>query len=534
MDCVIYIRWSSTEQSRGSSRERQLEDCRNYAKSKGWNVVNEMEDEGVSAFKGEHAKTGKLGLFVNDVESGEYPDGVILLTEKLDRLSREEPGRVFMWMMRVTEAGVVVATVDGDRRYERGKLDMAGIIEVIVKFQLAHEESKKKSDRVAAAWRSKRARLSSGERITMTRRTPAWIRVDENRRLVLVEDRTVIVRRIFEDTASGIGKHSIARRLNQEGVDTFGKASAWHASYIQKILHNAAVLGEMQPGRKARGSAREHAGDPIADYYPAAVDADLHARAMRSMSNRSRRVAGRGRRLANMFAGIAKCSGCEARMTFRGKGVKVRADGQRINEDYLVCDSYQRGRGCTNGQHFHYGAWESAVLNAILSRAMGDGHFSSRSEVRALEVEQAELARRRDTARRKATTALALHFETEHHDDKAAMLAFRAEAERCEAALAEIRQRITAARGAVSPAQHQKRIEGVFDEMEHEDEVVRFEARSRVMEAVHALVTTMTFRSEPPIVEVTTTGGVACAIECVAGRGPASEFWYRYDEGFFS
>ena len=146
MDCVIYIRWSSSEQGKGSSLERQQDICRRHAAENQWTVVDELVDDGISAFKGEHASSGSLGRFVKDVEEGLYPDGVILLCEQLDRLSRQEPGRVFMWMMNLTDAGVVVATVDGARRYSKGNFDMASILEVVVKAQLSHEESEKKSE----------------------------------------------------------------------------------------------------------------------------------------------------------------------------------------------------------------------------------------------------------------------------------------------------------------------------------------------------------------------------------------------------
>lgn len=535
MDAVIYVRWSSAEQSRGSSKERQLEDCREHAAAKGWKVVAELVDEGVSAFKGRHASVGKLGRFVADVETGTYQNGVVLLTEKLDRLSREEPGRVFMWMMQVTEAGVVVATVDGDRQYKRGQFDMAGIIEVVVKAQLAHEESQKKADRISAAWRRKRKQLADGERIVLTRRAPAWVTVEGSPpAFVLIKDRAEVVRRIFEETVAGYGKHSIARRLNQEGVPTFGRASGWHPSYIQKILANPAVLGEMQPGRKARGATRELVGDPVQGYYPTVVNADLHARALRSMAGRSRRVGGRGRRLANIFSGIAKCGECHGRMTFRGKGEKVRANGEEVREDYLVCDSYQRGLGCPNKQHFNYLAWETAILNAVLSKAMGDEHFASKREVRELEVAAAELIRRRDAAVRKADAALSLYLETTRDEAKTAWSNLTVEVDECDAALGIIRKRITAARGVVSPAEHQKRIADLFDGMENADDDVRFEARSRVMEAVHELTATILFKRSPRSVEVTTKSGLGISIEWVEGSGALAEFFYRYDEGFFS
>lgn len=505
MEAVIYIRWSSAEQAKGSSEERQREACRRLAEAKGWKVADELVDDGVSAFKGKHAQSGKLGRFVDDVEAGAYPGGVILLTEKLDRLSREEAKKVFLWMMRVTELGVVVCTVEGDRRYDATNLDMATIIEVVVKSALANEESAKKSTRLAAAWASKRAKLGRDSGAVMTRRAPAWLDVEGTpARFVVLEERAAIVRRIFEETVAGFGKHHIARKLNMEGVATFGRASGWHASYVQKILNSKAVLGEFQPGRKARGDTRKPAGDPIQGYYPAIVDAGLHAEAMRSMSGRRRTVTGRGRRLANMFSGLARCADCGTKMTFRAKGLKRRASGEWMNEDYLVCDSYQRGRGCENGFHFNYGLWEGGCLDATLLDAMGDRHFAAPVEVRSLEVDLAERVRSRDAAKGRASTALSAFVETERQEAKDMWLRLSAEADHHQADIDQLRRRIIDARGVVEPKEHLRRIMTLRNSMQADDEDVRFESRAKIMDAFGELVTSMNFSKEPLGVEMTT------------------------------
>lgn len=533
MDAVIYVRWSSAEQSRGSSRERQLSLCRDHAKKKGWRVVDTMVDEGVSAFTGKNGSTGKLAEFVADVEAGRYPKGVALVTEKLDRLSRREPGQVFIWMMNVTDAGVTVATVDSDREYRRGGFDMAGIIEVVVKAQLAHEESAKKADRLAAAWSSKRRRIASGEQFVLTRRAPAWVTTVGNPpAFVLIEERAAVVRRIFEETVAGRGKASIARRLNLECVPPFGRAQGWHASYVQKILNNEAVLGLMQPCKRPRGSARESVGDPIQGYYPVVIDADLFAKAKVSMSGRSRRVGGRGRRLVNIFAGLARCGACDNKLTFRGKGEKIRADGTVINEDYLVCDSYQRGRGCIASAHYNYRAWETAILNAVLTRAMEDRHFASHESVRALEIEMADTQRHFEMVGKKRSAAMELYLETGESEVKERWSALCVELDKLADKMTDLRSRVTAARGAVSPEEHRRRIADLFEQMENTDEPARFEARSRVMEAVHELVSELRFDAIPPVAKVV-TGDLSCYVEHTDGKGPDANFVYRFDEGFF-
>ncbi|WP_375383303.1 recombinase family protein [uncultured Sphingomonas sp.] len=529
MDAVIYIRWSSAEQGRGSSLERQQEECRRHAALKGWNVIAEMIDDGVSAFKGQHAAVGELGRFVAGVEVGAYPDGVVLLAENLDRLSREQAKKVFAWMYRVTELGVIVATVEGDRRYDRDNLNMAAIIEVIVKAQLANEESEKKASRLSAAWASKRGRLAGGERIVLTSRAPAWLRVEGSPpRFAVVDDRAATIRRIFRDTVAGLGKHHIARNLNLDGIETFGRAKGWHGSYVQKILNSAAVLGEFQPGRKPRGERRTAVGEAVVDYYPRIVDADLHAAATRAISGRQRRVAGRGRRLTNLFSGLATCGECGSKMTFRGKGLRRRADGTEIREDYLVCDSYQRGCGCGNGHHFNYADWSSGVLTAILHAAMSDRHFSSPDVVRPIEIEIAESVRVRTATNARAENALALHLETGRAEPKAKWLEAAREVDEHDVTIRRLQARLVEARGAVSPEEHLRRIQALQNTLEDDDDQIRFVARSRVMEAVHELVATMVFSKTPLQVMLATKDGIAVQVGWEdRGEGPimASTAW---------
>jgi len=509
LDAVVYIRWSSAEQGKGTSLERQRHDCHRHAAAKGWNVVAELVDDGVSAFKGRHSAVGELGRFVADVEAGAHPRGVVLLTEKLDRLSREHAKKVFAWMLRVTELGVVVATVDGDRRYDKDNLDMAAIIEVIVKAQLANEESEKKASRLSAAWASKRGRLARGEALVLTRRAPAWLTVEgAPARFVVIPERAAIVRRVFEETVAGMGKHHIARNLNQDGIPTFGRAEGWHASYVQKILTSPAVLGEFQPCQKARGEARRTAGEAVADYYPRVIDADLHGRAMRAMAGRQRMAGGRGRRLVNLFAGMAVCARCGSRMTFRGKGAKQRANGTLVNEDYLICDGYQRGMGCSAGLHFNYAVWEGGILDAILLDAMEDRHFASPEAIRPLEIELAERIRRRAADRDRAETALSLFVETQRPEVKAMWAGLVEAGDEHDVVVAELKRRVGDARGAVSPEEHRRRIFALRDTLEDDDEQVRFEMRARIREAASELVEVMTFDTVKGGVEITTKAGV--------------------------
>lgn len=513
MDTIIYVRWSSAEQSKGHSEARQLGLCRDHAKRRGWNVVREYIDSGMSAFTGAHRQLGELSKLQQEIEADRFAPGVILLVERLDRLSREAPGQFYLWLSALTQRGVTVATVDGDRTYS-GSLDMASIIEVVVKASLANDESVAKSGRVASAWASKRARLAAGDRQAMTMRVPGWITVNEDRTFSLHADRAAIVKRIFEETAQGSGKHTIARQLNAEGVPTFGRSVAWHASYIQKILNSPAVLGEFQPGVKPRGAKRKMVDQPIADYYPAAIDADLYSRARTSMQSRSRMTIGRGRRIANLFSGLARCDTCGSKMTLRSKGIKTRANGRVVHEDYLVCDNMQRGvlretgEKCHNNVRYNYSVVEEGVLDAILSDAMDDTHFAEGSLAHQLAIEHAEKNMELERLKRKAKSMLDLWDEDD--DDEDAKDAYRKAKEDqrvLKVAVDELASKLLIARGKVSPEEHSARIAAVRADMSSLDEETRLRARTTVRLAISELIQEMTFHRKAKRVGVKLLGG---------------------------
>ena len=514
MDAVIYARWSSDEQGKGSTLARQREDCLAMAEAHGWKVVEEIVDDGVSAFRGTHADVGALGRFVRAVEDGAYPDGVVLVVERLDRLSRQTPEVSFAAMLRMTGAGVVVATVDGNRQYRTGQFGMAEIIEVIVKSQLSYEESAKKSERVGRAWAKKRERLANGDMRVLTRRAPSWLRVEgDPPSFVVDEERAAVVRRIFDLTLMGMGKQSIARQLNEDGVPTFGRAAAWRASSVQKILASDAVIGTFQPHTKPKGGIREVAGDRIEGYFPPVVDLGLHARTMAARRARSRKMRGRGRQLTNIFSGLATCKDCGARMTLRAKGRKTRADGTEVNEDYLVCDGYQRGTGCNHGYHWNLQRWGDAILELILDHAFEERHFTPANVVREIESRIVKLERDIFVREEKASTALEMAVESGRDEPKAVWRRLVGEAEELRSELERVQSELMTARGSVSPEEHQARVAALRTSMDDPDEKVRFEARSRVMQALGELIESLEFHSEPRAVLIEMRTGWATFVK---------------------
>ena len=347
----------STElQLKGDSRRRQLEASRAYAEANGLDLAEgaELEDIGVSAFKGANVREGALGQFLEAVKAGSVKPGSYLIVESLDRLSREQVLTAQSLFLSIIQAGIHLVTLADNRVYRAGMTDLADLIMSLVIMSRAHEESQTKSHRIAAAWKNKRTKAIS--RQPMTKWCPAWLKLSPDRAgYEPIPERVEIVRQIFRDTASGIGIYSIASRLNKAAVDTFGSPNGWRQSYVAKILANRGVFGEFQPHIRVDGK-RVPDGEAIAGYFPSIIDEELFYQAQHAKSQRKRVGAGRkGAAFSNLFSGLARCIYCHSPVLFENKGSGSKGG------TYLICDGARRQLGCPS-LRWRYREFEASFL----------------------------------------------------------------------------------------------------------------------------------------------------------------------------
>jgi DNA invertase Pin-like site-specific DNA recombinase len=376
-----YLRMSTDLQLKGDSRRRQLEQSRAYAEANGLELAEgaELEDIGVSAFKGANVRDGALGVFLDAVRAGTVKPGSFLLVESLDRLTRQHLLKAQSLFLSIIQAGINLVTLADGRIYPAGTNDLGDLIVSLVYMSRAHEESLIKSHRISAAWRNKRAKAVA--QVPMTKWCPAWLKLANDRtHYVQIPERVEIIRGIFQDAASGMGIYSITTRLNQAGVRTFDSPNGWHTSYVAKILSNRAVLGEFQPHARENGK-RVPIGEPTRDYYPAIVDEELFYRAQLAKSER--RVSGAGRKgvqFTNLFSGLATCAYCKSSMKLENKG-----NGKKGGK-YLICESALRKLGCPS-LRWRYRDLETSFL-AFVEEVDLDGIVTDSSQAgRQLECE---------------------------------------------------------------------------------------------------------------------------------------------------
>ena len=247
---VIVTRVSTGEQVKhGTSLESQLDLCRAKAKSLGLTIFAEYEDAGVSG--GLRRTRAGMQAAIADIRAGRASH---LVCATLDRFSRTVEHQ---WAIKreIEQAGgaVVFCDMDFDDTPE-GDLNFA--------IQGGFKQYERQAIR-ARTMRGKRKRAESGQQPQRSRPPFGYLIVthaDVTRgtyppemlgRYVVVEDKAVLVRRLFESYAAGA--HSmpgLARALNQEGVPTPGGGRAWLEPTLRVILTNPVYKGEPASGKQ--------------------------------------------------------------------------------------------------------------------------------------------------------------------------------------------------------------------------------------------------------------------------------------------
>ena len=263
--------------------------------------------------RGEHMH-GAMGQFLAAVKAAKIPSGSILIVENLDRLGRLPVPDQLSLFLDIIRAGVtIVSTMDGteySRESLNGPYGMGLLIGSISVMKRAYDESETKSKRYTANWEKKRQTKGVG-----TKRVPGWIDVKDDC-FHLNAERVLILRRIFQLTAQGLGKDRIARMLNEEGIKPWGvgkqQGREWHDTYISKLLSNPAVIGQFQWHKRKFDDAtgkktRLPVGEPNQNYFPRAIPAKLYEKAQAMRANRAKRPGRIGEQVRNLFTGMAHC-----------------------------------------------------------------------------------------------------------------------------------------------------------------------------------------------------------------------------------
>jgi DNA invertase Pin-like site-specific DNA recombinase len=448
-----YIRFSTPDQLKGDSLRRQLDAARAYVEQQG-GILDEsktFKDLGVSAFRGKNARAGsRLGEFLAAVAAGHIKPGSFLVVEAIDRISRNAPMEQLELILKIIRAGISMVTLFDKKVYSREILnnDVSASLYLQILISRGHEESKTKSQRLQKKWEFLRSKNAP-----ITGKCPAWLRLitkDGRKEFQKLEDRCRLIKEIFEKSACGLGKISIAKSLNGRGVPSWGTgkggnkgaATGWHPSYIHKVLHSRAVLGEFQPHKLIEGK-RVAVGEPKQGYFPPIITQELFLR-VHGQRKKNAKFAGRtGDSVRNLFSNIARCGYC-------GSAIHLKRHGRKHPDwEYLVCYHANRGIPCiASGWAYH--DFEASFLAFITELDFATISGSENLEkLTALEMSLALAEGQRDETSERRAEAKRLAKEKPTKTIFDALCELDAEVESFEKRVAELSAQIAQERQAV-------------------------------------------------------------------------------------
>jgi len=335
---AIYIRWSTEDQSEGTTLDVQMDGCRHYVMSQGWRVRDELIfiDDGYS---GSTLQRPALSRLRELVRQGEVECVVVY---KLDRLSRSVADTARLVMDEWEEVcSVKSAREPIDTSSQAGKMFFYTLM------NFAEWERSVIRDRTFSG-RVRRAQEGRTPGIRM----PYGYVVGEDGKLEVVPHEAPLVRRIFEEYLMGAGLLAIVNRLNREGIP-FRYSGSWKVTTLSYILSNRAYLGELVLGKQmANPRFKKRTGEKqrldrdeplvvVQGVYPQLISLEEFDRIQTLKRKRpcaSRGGGGRSMASDYLLTGLIRCGMCGGPMVGHYNNPRI-PDGR-----YYAC-SARRERG---------------------------------------------------------------------------------------------------------------------------------------------------------------------------------------------
>lgn len=232
---ATYIRWSTEEQSEGTTLDVQRDACRHYIQSQGWEFREDLVyvDDGYSGGTMDRPILTRLR---KDIQDGSVTCVVVF---KLDRLSRSVIDTVEL-VLREWEGRCYLKSA-------REPIDTTTASGKMFFYMLASYAEWERSvirERTLAG-KIRRAQEGKNPGIALPH---GYTQGVARGTIVVDETAAAVVRRIFREYLSGSGGYQIAKRLNEDGLRP-SRGTHWSKSSVDHILQNPAYTGLFQYGK---------------------------------------------------------------------------------------------------------------------------------------------------------------------------------------------------------------------------------------------------------------------------------------------
>lgn len=331
MAVAIYIRWSTDEQTEGTTLDVQRDACKHFALSQGWDVPDENYyiDEGYSGGTLDRPAMNRLR------EAIKQKRVTCIVVYAIDRLSRNIVDAVQL-VLREWDGRCHLACVRQpvDTRTEIGRTFFS-ILATFADFERSQIRTRTMSGKLQRAAEGKSLALGPY----------GYDRIDG--KLVINEAEAVTVRRIFDWYVTGLGLSKILKCLAAEGQHT-REGYLWGRSTLNRCLHNPTYAGRHVYGRHRVGQHDEAVkvlrDAPLVDMegiVPAIIDPIIWHRVQELRQDRCTRVVSGGRAIGSkhLLTSLARCR-C---------GGNIIAKADRVGKIYYLCSKHRDHGLCRCG-----------------------------------------------------------------------------------------------------------------------------------------------------------------------------------------
>ena len=318
--------------------------CRKFCEQKGWTVVCELQEEGVSGHKVRADKRDKIQTIREYVKQKRFDILLVFMFDRIGRIADETPF-IVEWLAR---NGIRIwSAIEGEQKFESHTDKLINYI----RYWQADGESEKTSVRTSNSM----GIIAENGFFTGGTCPYGYYLVRNGRKnkkgydvydLAVCEGEAQIVRLMFKLAyTEGYGAQRIANYFNDQGIKNHSGQN-WHPASIQGMLRNVQYIGIVRSGQTQ--SPVQESLRIIDDKVFYGVAEMLKARSRANEAIRSVPLNTRGNSLCS---GFIFCGHCGARLcvTTSGKGRK-REDGTDAVRTRYTCQTKSRKHGDCDGQ----------------------------------------------------------------------------------------------------------------------------------------------------------------------------------------
>lgn len=333
-------------------------ECRRFAEEKGWTIIREEAELGVSGYKVSSEDRDKIQLIKADAADGKFD---ILLVFMFDRLGRREDETPFVVEWFVQHGIEVWSTQEGEQRFDNHVDKLMNYI----RFWQASGESEKTSVRIKTRLDQIRQDghftggvVPYGYRLVDKGRT--------NKKGLPVKDleqepiEAAVVRELFEKTAfEGYGSHTLAQSLNARKLKTH-KGAKFQSNTVRRILQNPICKGYLTANDTCSPFIEELA---IVDKVLFEKVADILEQ--RKQKNEQKRKVAMTNKGKVLLSGNIYCAHCKTRLaSIKYRDVYTKKDGSEsiIEQPKYIC--YHRSRQLNDCDGAH--TYKASIIDEII------------------------------------------------------------------------------------------------------------------------------------------------------------------------